>query len=123
MKNKSRQHLLKKLQNTKTLFVKNKMFDQLPNEMIREIFSFSGKWWLKRNMQLVNIEKLFQIKIPTLLATSSYNIQFSATSYRVLLPITAASSYELRYTYWRERFDSFYVIHNTNFFGNAYCTR
>lgn len=86
------------------------MFTQLPYEMIREIFSFSGKWWLKRNTELVNIEKLYQIKRPMPQYFSSATV-----NYHILLPITITSSYELRSTYWRRgRYFSFHIMHNTN---------
>ena len=85
------------------------MFDRLPNEMIREIFSFSGKWWLKRNIEPVNIEKLYQIKRYILIFVSSATV-----NYLIQLPITNTSSYELRCTYWRDgRFFSSNVTHKT----------
>ena len=71
-------------------------FDQLPHEMIRGIFSFSGKWWLKRN-QLVNIEKLYQIKRPIPIFFPSYS---KNKHLRLELPIMTWSSYNLITTYW-----------------------
>ena len=85
------------------------MFDQLPYEMMQEIFSFSGKWWLKRNTELINIEKLYQIKRPMPQYFSSATV-----NYHIRLPITTFSSYELRCTYWREEaYYSFLLLHNT----------
>ena len=44
---------------------------QLPFEMIKEIFKFQTTWWLKKNMALVYIEKLWQI--PRLLISDLYS--------------------------------------------------
>ena len=84
------------------------MFSLLPDEMIREIFSFSRKWSLKNNKRLVYIEKLYQLKQPQTI------LHGAKIDYCVTLPITSNSSYELLFSCWIDtREITFNVIYNT----------
>ncbi len=72
----------------------------LPFKMIKEILKYQTKWWLKRNGELFNIEKLSRIPQPRQTSYNCYKVLLNnkkILNNQIILSVSYYSSHEYEF--------------------------